>query len=127
MSGPATLTSGPMATFEQGDTVKVPFPYTDRATRQRRPALVVSNGPIGENGALLWVVMITSAENRSWPGDLPLGGSQISAGLAAQSVVRVCKIATVEARDVEPLGRVDEELLDRVSGALNRYLGMADA
>ena len=31
-----------MASFRQGDVIKVPFPYTDRATRQSRPALVVS-------------------------------------------------------------------------------------
>ena len=33
-----------MPTFSQGDVVKVPFPYTDRPTRQSRPALVVSTG-----------------------------------------------------------------------------------
>jgi hypothetical protein len=33
-----------MATFSRGDVVKVPFPYSDRATRQFRPALVVSEG-----------------------------------------------------------------------------------
>lgn len=32
-----------MARFERGDVIKVPFPYTDRATRQSRPALVVSS------------------------------------------------------------------------------------
>ncbi|WP_244564525.1 type II toxin-antitoxin system PemK/MazF family toxin [Rhizobium sullae] len=53
-----------MPIFKQGDIVRVPFPSTDRDTRQRRPALVVSAGQIGENAALLWVVMITSAENR---------------------------------------------------------------
>lgn len=41
-----------MPIFEQGDIVRVPFPYTDRDTRQRRPALVVSSA-IGEGAALL--------------------------------------------------------------------------
>lgn len=44
-----------MPVFEQGDVVRVPFPYTDRATRQHRPALVVSAGGIGDGEALLWV------------------------------------------------------------------------
>lgn len=56
-----------MPDFEPGDVVRVPFPYTDRNTRQHRPALVVSQGGVGEEQALLWVVMITSAENRPWP------------------------------------------------------------
>ena len=53
-----------MPSFKAGDVIKVPFPYTDRSARQRRPALVVSAPSIeGEHG-LLWVLMITSAENR---------------------------------------------------------------
>ena len=48
-----------MPTFKQGDVIKVPFPYTDRATRKSRPALVVSSGTLEEVHGLLWVVMIT--------------------------------------------------------------------
>jgi mRNA interferase MazF len=54
-----------MPDFEQGQVVRVPFPYTDRERRQHRPALVVSDGPVGENASLLWVAMITSAQNRA--------------------------------------------------------------
>lgn len=54
----------PDFSFRQGDVVRVPFPYTDKATRQHRPALVVSHGDLGEGQPLLWVAMITSAENR---------------------------------------------------------------
>ncbi|MEO8925741.1 MAG: type II toxin-antitoxin system PemK/MazF family toxin [Caulobacteraceae bacterium] len=114
-----------MATFEQGDTVRVPFPYTDRPIRQRRPALVVSNGAIGDSEGLLWVVMITSAENRPWPDDLPLGDSQSSAGLSAPSVIRPCKIATVEAHDVERLGRVTPALTASAARTLRRYLNLS--
>jgi mRNA interferase MazF len=97
----------PMQTFEQGDIVRVPFPYTDRDTRQRRPALVVSIGTIGEGDVLLWVVMITSAENRAWPGDVPIP-DHTETGLSTPSVVRPTKIATVETRNVLPLGRVTD-------------------
>ncbi len=70
-----------MPTFEQGDVVRVPFPYTDRETRQHRPALVVSRGGIGEYAQLLWVVMITSAENRRWPDDHDIGPNYLDVGL----------------------------------------------
>ncbi len=112
-----------MPTFEQGETVKVPFPYTDRSTRQRRPALVVSRGGIGQNDSLLWVVMITSAENRPWRGDLPLAESQALAGLSAPSVIRPCKIATIEAGDVERLGRIEPGLLAETAAALREIVG----
>ena len=44
-----------MATFEQGDVIKVPFPYTDRTLRQSRPALVVSTARLEDRHRLLWV------------------------------------------------------------------------
>ncbi len=94
-----------MPTFEQGDVVRVPFPYTDPDTRQRRPALVVSDGPTSENGALLWVVMITSAENRSWSGDIRIR-DHAKAGLPAPSVIRPVKVATIESQHAETIGKV---------------------
>jgi mRNA interferase MazF len=115
-----------MPTFEAGETVKVPFPYTDRSTRQRRPALVISRGGVGDHETLLWVMMITSAENRPWPGDLPLGASQELAGLVAPSVIRPCKIATVEVGDVEKLGSIEPALLARVGQAVRDNLGFQE-
>jgi len=88
-----------------GDVVKVPFPYTDRATRQRRPALVVSSADLQREHGLSWVLMITSAENRGWEGDVEIE-NLVLAGLPAPSVVRSAKIATIDARDGEPLGRL---------------------
>ncbi|HEY5072849.1 MAG TPA: type II toxin-antitoxin system PemK/MazF family toxin [Caulobacteraceae bacterium] len=112
-----------MATFEQGDTVRVPFPYRDRSTRQHRPALVVSRGGIGQDGGLVWVAMITSAENRPWPDDVPLGRSGELTGLSAPSIVRPCKLATIDARHAQPLGAVPPALMAQVRASLLRYLG----
>lgn len=108
-----------MPTFKQGDIIRVPFPYTDRETRQRRPALVVSDGPVGgvseggsgEDGALLWVVMITSAANRPWSGDVPVPEQ---AGLPAPSVVRPVKIATIETRHADPIGKLPADARENV-------------
>lgn len=111
-----------MPIFEQGDIVRVPFPYTDRDTRQRRPALVVSNGPIGESAALLWVVMITSAENRPWSGDVQIP-DHLKAGLPAPSVVRPVKIATVEAKHVEVVGKVSRQALGEVLRQIHTVFG----
>jgi len=112
-----------MPSFEQGDVVRVPFPYSDRSARQRRPAFVVSAGGIGEKDGLLWVVMITSAENRPWPDDLSLGKLYRESGLPSPSVIRPCKLATIEASHAEPLGRIEPTLLAEVTSALRGYLG----
>jgi mRNA interferase MazF len=110
-----------MASFRQGDVVKVPFPYTDRATRQFRPALVVSTAGIEEAHGLLWVVMITSAENRGWPGDVRVG-NLAAAGLPVPSLIRTAKIATIDATDAAKLGKVPAELLRQVSRRLAQVL-----
>ena len=111
-----------MASFKQGDVIKVPFPCTDRSTRQSRPALVVSTGGIEDAHGLLWVVMITSAENRGWPGDVPI--TQLAtAGLPAASVIRTAKIATIQAGDATKLGKVPAGLLRQVTRRLGRELG----
>lgn len=109
--------------FRRGDVVRVPFPYTDRPVRQHRPALVVSNGAIGEGGALLWVVMITSAENRRWAGDVSLEDQYLDAGLPAPSVIRPVKIATIEASHASRLGHIAPQLLAEVSDRLRQHLG----
>ncbi|MSP50107.1 MAG: type II toxin-antitoxin system PemK/MazF family toxin [Alphaproteobacteria bacterium] len=113
-----------MPSFRQGDVVAVPFPHTDRPTRQRRPALVVSPGDIEADHGLLWVAMITSAANRGWPADVPVG-NPARAGLPAPSIVRPRKIATIEARDAERLGSVHADVLSRALKEIGRELGLA--
>jgi mRNA interferase MazF len=112
-----------MANFKAGDIVKVPFPYTDRSTRQRRPALVVSNAGLEETHGLLWVVMITSAENRSWPSDV-LIDDLAETGLPVRSLIRTAKIATIEMRDAEPLGRIAANLQSEIQRRLTGHFGL---
>lgn len=112
-----------MPIFSRGDVIKVPFPYTDRATRQSRPALVVSSGGIEDAHGLLWAVMITSAENRGWPGDVAVR-SLTTAGLPVPSVIRTAKIATIEAADAVKLGRVSPGVLDQVAKRLGHEMGV---
>ena len=111
-----------MASFRQGDVIKVPFPYTDRSTRQSRPALVVSAGGIEDAHGLLWVVMITSAENRGWPGDVAVN-NLAAAGLPVPSVIRTAKIATIEASDAARLGKIPPALFRQVARRLGQELG----
>lgn len=113
-----------MAGFEPGDVIKVPFPYTDRPTRQSRPALVVSAPALEERHGLLWVLMITSAENRGWSGDVAVRNLAV-AGLPAASVVRTAKIATIETVDAQRLGRVSAGELSAVRQHLADIVGAA--
>ena len=62
-------------TFEAFEVVVVPFPFTDRTTTKRRPALVLSdakafNRQVGQSV----LAMITSAKNSNWPLDNNVDG-----------------------------------------------------
>jgi mRNA interferase MazF len=108
-----------MPNFEIWDLIKVPFPYTNRPVQQRRPALVVAMPEAPCAPQLLWVLMVTSAANRGWPGDITVSDLAI-AGLPAASVVRSAKIATIEAGDAERIGQLPKPDTDLVKEALRR-------
>jgi len=106
------------------DLVKVPFPYTNRPVQQRRPALVVAVPDAPGGPELLWVLMVTSAGNRGWPGDVAVSDLAL-AGLPAPSLVRSAKIATIEARDAERIGQLSAGDRAGVMAALRQSLGQA--
>jgi mRNA interferase MazF len=69
------------------------------------------------------MVMITSAENRGWPGDVTVDNLE-QAGLPAPSVIRTAKIATIEVSDATKLGKIPAALLKQVINKLGRELGL---
>jgi len=113
-----------MPGFDAWDIVKVPFPYTDRPIRQRRPALVIAAEELEEAHGLLWLAIITSAANRAWSGDVVISDLHL-AGLPAPSIVRPAKVATIEARDAERLGMLSAEDRAAISFYLRRTLAAA--
>jgi mRNA interferase MazF len=100
-----TFETTQVASLRAGQVVRVPFPYTDGQTLQRRPALVVAAFYDGDVPALLWVLMITSAENRIWPGDVPIRDIA-RAGLPVACTIRTRKLATIDAARAEALGSI---------------------
>lgn len=109
--------------YERGQVVRVPFPFTDRQASKNRPALVLSdaagfNTPCGH----VVLAMITSAGNPPWPLDVSIEDLH-SAGLPAPSVVR-CKLFTLDARLIRgALGQLATPDMQRVEQALTRLLG----
>lgn len=108
-----------LATF---DVIIVPFPYADRLAEKRRPALVISGSKLAPYG-LVWVAMITSAENERWPCDVTISDLK-RAGLPAPSVVRPAKIACIEPARIERrAGRLDKATARAVVQRLRGFLG----
>lgn len=108
--------------FDAFDVVVMPFPYADRFAEKRRPALVISNRKLAAYG-LVWVAMITSAENEGWPGDVVIADLE-RAGLAAPSVVRPTKIACIEPNRIDRrIGRLDKAASRSVAQRVRGFLG----
>jgi len=108
--------------FDPFDIVVIPFPHADRLAEKRRPALVISNRKLAAHG-LIWVAMITSAENESWPTDVAIVDFK-RAGLPAPSVVRPAKIACIEPSRIDRrIGRLDKAAARRVAQRLRGFLG----
>ena len=108
--------------FDSYDIVVVPFPYADRLAEKRRPALVISNRKLAAHG-VLWVAMITSAENEPWSSDVAIT-DHTRAGLPAPSVVRPAKIACIEPSRIDRrVGRLDKAAARTVGRKLRAFLG----
>ena len=108
--------------FDAFDIVVVPFPYSDRLTEKRRPALVISNKRL-ESLGVIWVAMITSAENERWPGDVPIG-DVVRAGLPAPSIIRPAKIACFDpGRIARRVGKLDKATARIVGQRVRRFRG----
>ena len=97
------MTGTPTPGFEPWDVVKIPFPYHTRPALEYRPVLVIAAGRLEATHGLLWVAMVTSANNASWPSDVPITDLR-SAGLPAPSVVRCAKLATIAASEAQKIG-----------------------
>jgi mRNA interferase MazF len=108
--------------FDSFDVVVVPFPYADRLAEKRRPALVISNRRLAIHG-LIWVAMITSADNEAWSSDVAITDLK-RAGLPAPSVVRTAKIACIEPTRIDRrLGRLEKAAARTAAQKLRGFLG----
>jgi mRNA interferase MazF len=97
------------------DVVVVPFPFTDRRSSKRRPALALSTEMFSAESGHTVLAMITSASNPSWPMDVAIDAKE--AGLQAPSKVRM-KIFTLDNRLVlhraGGLSRTDQRAVSAV-------------
>lgn len=110
-------------TCDPWQVVVVPFPFTDRATTKRRPALVLSAKEFNRHGHSV-LAMITSASHQPWPGDTSLSDLK-AAGLTTASLVRL-KIFTLDNRFiVRRLGALAAADRLAVAAELRRVLPLA--
>lgn len=111
-----------MVTYKAFDVVVVPFPFTDRKTQKRRPALILSkNEDFNVTGGHYVLAMITSQKNPAWPLDTAITDMK-KAGLTTASKVRM-KLFTLDARLIlKKIGTLTYKDQKAVSKALRNLL-----
>lgn len=116
-----------MAKVRRGDTVLVPFPFTDFTSAKVRPALVVSADPQG--GDLTLAFGSSVIPDIPGTGDVVLGENDPafrSSGLKRATVFRMSKLVTLErSLVVRRLGAVTPDVQARVDECLMRALGLS--
>jgi mRNA interferase MazF len=111
-----------METYNGFDVVVVPFPFTDRRTQKRRPALILSkNEEFNMTAGHYVLAMITSQKNPDWPLDTLIADMK-KAGLTAPSKVRM-KLFTLDMRlIIKKIGTLANKDQKAVSKALKDLL-----
>jgi mRNA interferase MazF len=92
-----------MPDFKRWDVIKIPHPYGEAPARHHRPALVLAAGDLQIAHGLLWIMMITTAPNFRWPGDVDITDHE-AAGLPVASVIRTAKLTTIEGQNCARIG-----------------------
>lgn len=111
-------------TFERFDIVVVPFPFTDRSVRIRRPAIILSDRSFGAETGQSLLAMITRAERSAWPGDLAIADLE-SAGLNGPCVVRLKLFTLVDTLISRRLGTLSGPDIGALKRILSGHLGLA--
>ena len=107
-------------TFEPFDVVVVPFPFTDRDTDRRRPALVVSSPGFNATHDQSILAMITSAGG-DWPSDVAIRDWRQS-GLSVPCKVRLKLFTLDDALILRKTGALSERDAEAVRDSLVRSL-----
>jgi mRNA interferase MazF len=112
-----------MTTYEFGELVLVPFPFTDQSTTKRRPAVVVSSDAYHRERPDLVILAVTSQTRPvAGVGEAPVAKWK-EAGLLKPSVLKPV-LATIDRGLVlRKLGRLDEEDRRTLRGVLRTILG----
>lgn len=112
-----------MNSYQFGDLVLVPFPFTDQTATKQRPAVVVSSAAYNTQRPDLIMMAVTSQLKPSTiVGEVEIIEWQ-KAGLLKPSVIKPV-IATIEKSLVrKPLGALEEKDLESLRAAFAFILG----
>jgi mRNA interferase MazF len=112
-----------MTSYNFGDVVLVPFPFTDQTTNKKRPAVVISSDVYNAEYPDLILMGITSQFNSSPKvGDIIITDWQ-SAGLLKASMIKPVITTIEKALILKKLGRLQGVDIPSLKDGLIRIIG----
>ena len=108
--------------FDLGDVVLVPFPFTDQTTSKRRPAVVVSSLAFHQETADVIVMAVTSQSREQASLETAIAQWQ-EAGLVRPSVVKPVLATLERSLIVKRLGRLETSDREALRTKLQAVLG----
>lgn len=90
-------------TYNNWDIVTVPFPFTDKNTNKKRPALVINKPEYQCKTGHVILLMITSSGNNVWYSDVTVTDMEAT-GLKTPSVVRFKMFSLDERLIIKKIG-----------------------
>jgi mRNA interferase MazF len=114
-----------MPTYKPFDVVVVPFPFTDRTTTKKRPALVLSSELFNSGIGHSVMAMITTASHSAWPLDVGITNLDV-AGLKSSSIIRM-KLFTIDHALIQKqIGHLSMQDQKSVGSSLKSLLCFSD-
>jgi mRNA interferase MazF len=113
-----------MTTYEFGDVILVPFPFTDQTTTKRRPAIVVSSAGYNRQHPDIILMAVTSHLRPTASfGEVPVVLWN-QAGLLKRSVIKPVFAIVEKGLVLRRLGRLDQKDRKALQDALKAILGI---
>ena len=115
--------------YNRGEIVLVPFPFTDLSRQKARPAVVLSPKSFNERSPDVILAAISS-KIPSTPGDLEIVIRRAdpafpSTGLRVNSVIKASKLITIEQSLIyRTLGNLADEMLSELDSRVAMALGL---
>jgi mRNA interferase MazF len=112
-----------MTTYNFGDVVLVPFPFTDQSTTKKRPAVVISSDDYHQERLDLIVIAVTSQPNPATAfGEMTIANWQ-AAGLLKPSIIKPVLTTIDKGLVIRKLGQLQELDLQALQSLLQTILG----
>ena len=111
-----------MISYDFGDVVLVPFPFTDQTTSKRRPAIVISSEALSTQSSRYHLDITSQAKPAGSFGEVPVDEWK-KPGLLKPSVIKPVVGSIEKSLVIRKLGRLEEPDQKKLRSALKSILG----